>query len=104
MDSHKPKVFVVNMSGHDYSAAERFGDLVFITRGPIDRYDTTAMYMAVVEAMKTSKPDDYILVTSLNALCGLACAVFARMHGKLNFLLYRKGTYIERRHDIDALI
>ena len=96
----KPRVYVVNKGGHDYSAASRFGDLVFITEGTIDRFDTDWMLDRIREAMADSDPSDYIIITSLNTICSLACALFAAKHGCLNMLIFKRGDYITRRHKL----
>lgn len=98
------KVYIVNRSGHDHSDAERFGELVYLTEGKMDRYNTNQMYRIFAEAFRDSEPDDYILPTSLNILCSTACAVFARKHGTLNLLLFKNGKYIERNLQLDSLL
>jgi len=97
-------VYIVNESGHDYSDALRFGDLAYITRGTLDKYNVNQMYRAAVEALEDSRPNDYILLTSLSTLCSVVCAVFSRKHGRLNLLLYKDGGYIERNLQIDQLL
>lgn len=102
--SRRPRVYVINRSAHDNSPAERFGELIYITEGRVEKYNTNQMYRIFVEAFADSQPSDYILPTSLNVLCCMACAVFARQHGTLNLLLYKNGGYVERNHQLDALL
>lgn len=104
-------VYVVNKGCHDHSDAERFGELVYLSEGAVNRYAVAEMYRKFVEAMKESQPSDYILLTGLSVMSSLACAVFARKHGRLNMLLYKatrtpeeEGRYIERRIMIDELL
>lgn len=89
-------VYVLNKGPHDYSQAERFGDIVFCTDGNLDKFDTAQMYRAITEAMKNSESDDYILLGSLTSLCCVACAIFAAKHWKLNLLIHRQDGYVER--------
>jgi len=97
-----PKVFVVNKStsksgtGHDFSPAEKFGEIVFLSKGPMNRYSTNNMHRRFTEVMQNSNPDDYIVPCSLNVMNIIAGAVFAFMHGKLNLLLFKEGEYLER--------
>lgn len=98
------KVFVTNRGGHNYRDAERFGKLVFITEGSQNRFAASVLYRAAVDALKDSNPDDYILVTSMNVLNSIVSAVFSRMHGRLNLLLFRNGRYEARELDIDSLV
>lgn len=93
-------VYIVNDGGHDYTEAERFGHLVFCTKGSLDKYDVNQMYRILSQAMEDAQPEDYILITSLASLCSIACAIFAHRFGQLNLLMHKgdhKGTtYIKR--------
>jgi len=95
-----PKVFVVNKSSHDFSNAEEFGELVFMTQGRMNRFATTDMIRMFSESMKDSDKSDYILPCSLNVMNLLAGAVFAAKHKTVNLLLFKAGRYIERNHVI----
>ena len=92
------KVFVVNKSNHDFSAARKYGDLVFLSEGPMNRYSTNNMMRTFTERMKNSTVNDYIVPCSLNVMNSIACAIFAHKHGALNLLLFKQGSYIERNH------
>jgi len=97
-------VYIVNQSGHDFSGAEHFGKISFMTTGSMDRYAVNEMYRLFAEALKDSNKDDYILTTSLKTMSNIACAVFVFMHGRLNLLLYKKGRYIQRTIVLGELI
>lgn len=99
-----PTVYVVNRAGHDHSAAEKFGNVRFLTEGFIDRMDTAQMYREMSEAINDSKPDDYLILTSLSTLCSIAAGMFAYKHGRLNILLWNKGEYLPRVHMMGDLI
>ena len=92
------RVFIVNKSSHDFSAAQRYGDLAFLSEGPMDRYSTNNMIRSFQDVMKNSTPEDFIVPCSLNVMNSIACAIFAHKHGRLNLLLFKNGTYIERNH------
>ena len=89
-------VYVVNRSAHDFSPAEKFGKIIFLSEGPMNRYSTNNMHRKFTEAMKDSNEHDYIVPCSLNVMNSIACAVFAVKHGKLNLLLFKEGEYLER--------
>ena len=95
------KVYIVNKSSHDFSKAEKYGELVFMTKGRLNRFATNDMIRQFEESMANSSKDDYLLLCSLNVMNALACSVFARKHGSLNLLLYKEGEYIERNHLLD---
>ena len=91
-------VYVVNKSAHDFSGAEKYGELSFMTDGRMNRFGTNDMIRRFTDSMEKSTKDDYLLLCSLNVMNALACAVFARKHGTLNLLLFKDGEYIERNH------
>jgi len=104
------KVYIVNKGGHNHSDAERFGKLVFLSEGNINRYAVTNIYRRFALILGDSSPEDYILITGLSVMSSVACAIFARLHGRLNLLLYKtsrgneKGYYIERILMLDELL
>lgn len=100
----KPKVFIPNKGGHDYSKAERYGELVFVTEGFIDRWAVTHMYRSWIKALETSDPNDWILETSLNTLCSVGASVFSLKHQRLNLLLFKDGDYLARTLLVDELL
>lgn len=96
-----PKVFIPNRGGHDYSEAAEWGDVVFCTQGVVPKFNPSHMVRVLQEFIDESSPDDYILLTSLPVLCCVFCGMFAAKHGRLNFLLFKDGKYIERKLDFD---
>ena len=91
-----PTVFVVNKSSHDFTAAKKFGELHFLSSGPMNRFATNNMHRMFSDKLSNSNPDDYLVLCSLNVMNSIACAIFASKHGCLNLLLYKGGKYIER--------
>lgn len=96
------RVYIVNKSAHgfshDFRPAKEFGELVFLSEGPMNRYNTNDMFRQFSETMKDSEPGDYIVPCSLNVMNSIACAIFAVQHKALNLLLFKDGRYIERNH------
>lgn len=92
------KVFIVNKSSHDFTAAEMYGSIVFLSEGSINRYATNQMIRMFTERMESSESEDLIVPCSLNVMNSIACAIFAHKHGRLNLLLFKDGRYIERNH------
>lgn len=93
-----PNVYIVNRSAHDFSAADKYGNIIFLSEGPMNRYATNSMIRQFEVAMRESEGSDYIVPCSLNVMNAIACAIFAHKHGKLNLLLFKDGSYIERNH------
>lgn len=82
------KVFVVNDAGHDYSSAESYGELIFMTRGMLPVLQLTRMLREFDEHLKGSSPADYILHSGPSVVNSIACSLFAVKHKKLNLLLF----------------
>lgn len=89
-------VYITNKGGHNYSAAERYGKLVFLTEGQLHPFDTSTMHRTLEEGLKDSQPTDYILLTSLTVLNVIATSIFTAKHRCLNLLLFDRGVYVER--------
>jgi hypothetical protein len=90
------KVFVLNDTGHDYSDADRFGQVIVCTDTSVDRWDISKMYVRLRDALKDADADDYIMISSLTSLCSVASAIMAERFGEVHFLLFRDGKYIAR--------
>ena len=89
-------VYIVNKSSHDFKPAEAYGEIIFLSEGPMQRYAVNSMYRQFSEVMSLSEENDYIVICSLNVMNSIACAIFAHKHSRLNLLLFKNGLYIER--------
>ena len=98
-----PKVFITNKSPHNFEDAERFGDLVFLTSGEIDKYKVNVIYRTLAEQLEHSQPEDYLVVSSLSIMQNIASSILAVQHGVVNYLLFSRGKYIERQVDYRGL-
>ena len=94
--ANERRVFVPNKGPFDYSLVKDFGEPVFITDGPVDRFAVTNLMRSVEQAMEDSNPDDFVLISGLPLLNALVSSFFVSLHGRLNLLLYTKGRYVER--------
>jgi len=92
------KVYVVNKTFHDLSAAERYGAITYLSDGPMPRFATNNILRTFEPILKESRRDDYILMSGLTIMTVLACVYFYNMHGKLNLLIYRQSSneYVKR--------
>jgi len=98
-----PKVFIINDSGHDFTPAEEFGELVIMTEGYINKYAVTAMVRAFKPFIDQSSPNDIILQTGPQVMNNIACAMFAAKHGCLNLLIWRALPNEEARYVLRKL-
>lgn len=98
-----PKVFIVSDSGHDFSQAEKYGELVILSVGKIGKYQVTGMFREFEELLSASSPDDYILVSGPIVFNAIACSMFSYLHGCLNLLIWGDDGYVHRRLVIERL-
>lgn len=92
MGSRSPKVFVVNRGTHDFSSAEKYGELVYLTEELQVKLSAPAVYRMFTEILcEQSCPTDYILWTGLAFLNGIATSVFKDLHGRVNALIYNRA-------------
>lgn len=99
MAPQRRHIYVTNKSCHDFSDACKFGDLVFISEGPIQRTKTSVMYRYTWKALAKSRPNDFLLVTGMTIMNIIAASVMAHLHGRINLLLFdpnHKDKYLER--------
>lgn len=97
MPKPKRRVYVPNDWRHTATDAEEFGELVYLTRGPVGRAQVRANAKRIAEGLEGSQPHDWLVVGSLSVLTGLAMAAFAAQHGRLNLLVWDQGRYTAHR-------
>lgn len=76
--------------------AEKYGELIALSEGSMNRYGTNNMHRKFEEILKESSPDDYILMCGLSVMNVIACSIFTHLHGQLNLLMFKDGGYVER--------
>jgi hypothetical protein len=86
------KVFIANKSYHDYSYAERFGELVFLSNRNVNPIDTSSMVRLVDEFLSDSSPNDKILITGLTIFNSILASYFVHKHNRLNLLIFKRNT------------
>ncbi len=99
------RVFIINNSSHDFEPAKKFGKLIFLSEGRYSRYDVNAIYREFDDKLSTSSPGDYLLLTGLPIMQGVAMMIMAIKHGRVNLLQFRqkedRSFYLERNIVID---
>lgn len=95
-NGRRPIVFIPNKSGHDFSGVEKWGRPVFLTEGQQSRYATNYLYRVISEVMRDSASEDFLVITSLPIINAIAAGILAHKHGRVNFLIYRFGAYVNR--------
>jgi hypothetical protein len=96
-----PKVYIPNKSIHDFSSAKEFGELIYLSKGDMKRFATNVAYRQFHNILKSSSPDDYLLISGLTMLNVVAAHILTKLHRRLNLLLFNPGkggnkSYLER--------
>ncbi len=100
------KVFVISDSGHDFTDATRFGELVIMSKGLVSKFHVTAVRRLFEPFIDSSTESDFLLCSGPSLMTAIACSMFAARHGCLNLLLFH-GTgeshnYVQRRIRFDS--
>ena len=90
MSDDSPVVWVANFSGHNYSDAERFGKVRFITEGYLSLRYLDRVFFEVVKGSRETKPSDYFLLSGMNLVNVLAAMVWFHKHSVMNALIWDK--------------
>lgn len=96
----RPRVFVVNWSGHDFSKAEKYGEIIKLTEGLVNIFNPERLlhfYLTKLKEKKFNFRIDYILISGspvVNLLLGIALENYE----SVNLLIYdaKKANYVER--------
>lgn len=83
-----PRVWVVNESGHNFEAAEEYGELVPLTQGKVNIFNTERLYAEFQEKMRNLQPEDWILLSGNMVLNILATMVALKRQGEVRILIY----------------
>lgn len=91
------KVYILNNAGHDYSDAARFGELVFLDVPEGGKWDIGFLYESLHTLLIDAEEDDLLLLSSLTSHCCVATAILTEWYGRVNFLIFRKDKYEEKK-------
>lgn len=91
------KVYILSNGGHDYTDAARFGELVFLNIPSHLKWDIAALYDELSEKLEDAKVNDLLVVSHLTSHCCVATALLIEWFGRVNFLIYRKDKYEEKK-------
>ena len=94
----RKKVFVVNVSNHDLSDAERFGELIPITVGATNPFQSDELTAMVAKVIAKSTTDDYLLLSGHRPLNSIASIlwIFKNQHLKILIFNSKRRQYVQR--------
>ena len=92
----KPTVWIVNEAGHDYSGAEKHGQLRRLTLGDINPLQLDRLAYHLSRGIgKFTKKDDFILISGTPTVNAVALTMWLQMHKKAKVLQWnaKKSVY-----------
>lgn len=94
-------VYVVNHTGNDYSDAKRFGQIVYLSKGPYEQDELDHVLDKIKNYIADSYPTDYLVLDGARLLCSYAFTLWMVKHGHVNLLQWNpsfsKRNYEEKR-------
>jgi len=84
----KSRVFIANVGYHDYSAAERFGKLVAVTRAKVDLEHSDRMEAEIQDALADFNSDDYLLLSGPPLINILAAGFIFKRLGEVRVVYW----------------
>lgn len=91
-------IYIVNSAGHNFSEAERFGQVEVLTEGKVNIFSTERIKGELEEGLRNVGKDDYLLLSGNVVLNVLAALIMKEKTGVINMLIYdaARKTYVPR--------
>ena len=99
MKKKRPTVWILSDSYHDFSKAQKYGDIKFITNGNESPYKIGSYWRTIrTTIMNKAKREDYVVLSGIIHLNCLVTMVMWEKFSQINFLLYHPASqdYIAR--------
>lgn len=99
------KVWIVNSAGHNFDAAESYGELIPLTVGKVNIFNVERLIREFKGMLANHKKEDWILLSGNVILNVLAVAIVLIKHGEVRMLLYDviKKEYVPREIKFDEI-
>lgn len=98
------KVFILNSAGHDFRAAEKYGEFRVVTMGNVNIFNLDRLRAEMGEILKEMQDGDFLLTSGTPALAALAINYLSKetQVGSINLLLWspKRREYVPRWLDI----
>lgn len=95
-----PRVFVSNYASHDFTEAEKYGEIIFITKGYVSFESLDRVLFQCAENQLSATEDDWFLISGSNVITLFAAIVWLHRHKKLKLLVHDAKKGIEYREMI----
>ena len=92
------KVYVVNNTNHDYSKAEQYGELVYITKGKVPIFKTNTVRAMLEKGLVKFTKDDYLLISGPAIVSVMAATILYNNFDTVKFLVFdaKQQDYVVR--------
>ena len=81
-----PNVFVTNFQAKNFTPAEKFGDIVFITKGFMPLDDMNLIRKKLEAYIDISDSSDFVILIGPTVILGMFTMLWAAKHGYMNLL------------------
>ena len=92
------KVYIVNNANHDYSKAEQYGELVYVTRGKLPIFKTSTVRTMLEKGLVKFTKNDYLLISGPAIVSVMAATVLYNKFDTVKFLVFdaKQQDYVVR--------
>ena len=92
------KVYVVNNTNHDYSKAEQYGELVYVTKGKLPIFKTNTVRAMLEKGLVKFTKDDYLLISGPAIVNIMAATILYNKFDTVKFLIFdaKQQDYVVR--------
>lgn len=92
------KVYVVNNANHDYSKAEQYGELVYVTKGKLPIFKTSTVRAMLEKGLVKFTKDDYLLISGPAIVSIMAATILYNKFDIVKFLVFdaKQQDYVVR--------
>lgn len=96
--SHVPVVWIVNLSGHNYEPAKKFGRFISLTTGNVNHFNVDRLAQNMAITLAVAHEEDYLLISGSPMLNVIAVQLWLRKFTKVKLLQFstREEAYIPR--------
>lgn len=93
-----PVVWIVNLSGHNYEPAKKYGRFIAITTGNVNHFNVDRLAQNMAITLKMAHEDDFLLISGSPMLNVIAVQIWLRKFSKVKLLQFstREEEYIPR--------
>jgi len=92
------KVYIVNSANHDYSKAEQYGELVYVTKGKLPIFKTSTVRTMLEKGLVKFTKDDYLLISGPAIVSVMAATILYNKFDTVKFLVFdaKQQDYVVR--------